>query len=204
MGIDPLMWLFSIPLGYTVMHEQQRSLAIHLTLHRWKNLDLDTISSWEIPCIYPPPVQIHACPSDGRRSQPSCRNHRQVLQACSLLFMVLHHSKCLHQRKASIFVNLKTAREKLSSGICVSNRVFEAVPTSAGTKKKSIHISEVPCPNSSYECCSGGNNSPGPAAVTRYLGIWGLRILLLDGSWCRAWSHVVLSPERGRVASPAQ
>ena len=40
--------------------------------------------------------------------------------------------------KASIFVqNLKTAREKLSSGICVSNRVFESVPTSAGIKKKS-------------------------------------------------------------------
>ena len=163
----------------------------------WNNLDLGHhLKSRNCPHLHPP-VQIHACPSDGRRSHPSWPNHRQVLQACSLLFMVLHRSKCLHQQKASIFVNLKTAREKLSSSTCDSNRVFEVCPLPArGTKTKSIHISEVSGPNSLYECCSGGNNSPGPHAVTRHLGIWGLRFLLLDRSWCRAWSHVAALPLR--------
>ena len=34
--------------------------------------------------------------------------------------------------------------------------------------KKSIHMSEVSGPNSSYKCCRGGTNSPGPHAETRH------------------------------------
>ena len=103
----------------------------------WNNLDLDTISSPEIPSSTP------TC-SDSRMSQrwaPKPPKLAKSSPGAPGLQLTSHGASSLQMfasTKASIFVNHKTANKKLSSSTCVSNRVFEAVPTSAGTKKKAF------------------------------------------------------------------